>query len=672
MTNKKFLIGMPVLLIAALFFLGCPSDSEEENPGPSKVTGTALALDLAVGTPVLGEAAKTAVDATQYEGPIAWDKPLVDGKFAASTEYTATVTLTVKDGYTFEGVGTFSHDGGAVSQTETSTGIRVTIVFPITLKADGSKNVADALDLTGLVTKPATGVPAQTDFAGTAQYTGTIAWKDGADAEHTGAFEPNTVYTATVTLVPAEGYTFAGVGAFGHDEATVTQTAGTASGITVTIGFVATAGTAEEPGPVNALNLAGAIAVPVTGAAAGTAFASPDSSQYTGGVVAWTNDLGVAAGSTFAGSTVYKAEVTLTAETGYTFDGLAANAFSYAGASSVVFDPLTGVVTVTFEITAPAVTAVNLTPSITAPETGIAPIYDFTSPDSSQYGDTTVVWTPEIADGEGFAADTPYTARVTLTAEGDYTFATADFVYAGAVATETLNDDGTVTVTVVFGNTAAVVSDLNLSAKFAKPVKNETRAATLDGTQYIGVVAWKAVIGALDTDPIGTQFEAGRNYKAVVTLTPKDGFTFTGFAGSFVYAGASVTAPELNDNGTATVTVTFPEATADSEVTVSFDLDPIRVESSTGSLAGIVLTKGSTETVTLTVVSAASDYQPSNVQWYVDGKSSAVGRAASLVLNPALDYATVRAGAHHVTVKATIGGKVYSQTVAFAVVAGSN
>jgi hypothetical protein len=108
MTNKKFLIGMPVLLIAALFFLGCPSDSGEDEPGDNPSGGelvvvSATALDTAVGTPVFGATADNAVDAAQYEGSIGWEPGLTGGKFAAKQAYTATVTLTAKTDFTFEG-----------------------------------------------------------------------------------------------------------------------------------------------------------------------------------------------------------------------------------------------------------------------------------------------------------------------------------------------------------------------------------------------------------------------------------------------------------------------------------------------------------------------------------------------------------------------------------------
>ncbi|MDR1029971.1 MAG: hypothetical protein LBL76_03760, partial [Treponema sp.] len=78
-----------------------------------------------------------------------------------------------------------------------------------------------------------------------------------------------------------------------------------------------------------------------------------DQTQYTG-TVAWQNNAGVAfAGATFGENTVYQAVVTLEAKTGYTFTGIAANSFTYTGATVVNVED-SGIVTITFPATAAA------------------------------------------------------------------------------------------------------------------------------------------------------------------------------------------------------------------------------------------------------------------------------------------------------------------------------
>ena len=71
--------------------------------------------------------------------------------------------------------------------------------------------------------------------------------------------------------------------------------------------------------------------------------------QYTG-TVAWSP----AVTTTFAGSQIYTATITLTATTGYTLTGVAANFFTVAGATSATHPSSSGVVTAVFPATGAA------------------------------------------------------------------------------------------------------------------------------------------------------------------------------------------------------------------------------------------------------------------------------------------------------------------------------
>jgi hypothetical protein len=73
------------------------------------------------------------------------------------------------------------------------------------------------------------------------------------------------------------------------------------------------------------------------------------SAQYAG-TVAWTAN-GASHSGSFGPGTAYVATVTLNAASGWTFDGVAANAFSYAGASAVINSANSGVVTIVFPAT---------------------------------------------------------------------------------------------------------------------------------------------------------------------------------------------------------------------------------------------------------------------------------------------------------------------------------
>jgi hypothetical protein len=370
--------------------------------------------------------------------------------------------------------------------------------------------------------------------------------------------------------------------------------------------------------------------------------------------------------NTFAANTAYTATVTLTAGAEYTFAELAADAFSYTGAT-VTFVAATGVVTVVFANTDTVVsgTALDLANAFAVPVTGGTPVAAFTSPGGAQYtGPATVAWAGALADGK-FAADAEYTATVTLAAAAGYTFATLTDASWTVPAGATAAFDAATGVLAVTFKTAAVVSDTVLTALVKKPVKNDVPTVA-DGAQYTVSAVWTDIADKA----VGTQFGAATGYKAVVTLTPVAGkFTFTGFDGTFTYAGASSIAQELKDNGTAVVTLTFPDTDAP-ETTAEVTLDPLVV--TPGS--GIALTKEGAS-VTLTVSSSAADFPVKNgsALWYVDGQKVDADKQTStlkLTLKPA-DYA-VRESAHHVTVTAEVDKILYSKTVEFTVAAKSN
>jgi len=84
-----------------------------------------------VTAPVVGATPVAAITATaQYTGTVAWSP--ADATFAASTVYTATITLTAKPGFTFTGVtANFFTVAGATATNLADSGV-VTAVFPIT------------------------------------------------------------------------------------------------------------------------------------------------------------------------------------------------------------------------------------------------------------------------------------------------------------------------------------------------------------------------------------------------------------------------------------------------------------------------------------------------------------------------------------------------------------
>lgn len=92
----------------------------------------------------------------------------------------------------------------------------------------------------------------------------------------------------------------------------------------------------------------GGVTAPVVGETPVTAIT--EGKQFTG-TVTWSPEV-----STFAASTVYTATITLTPEAGYKLDGVAANFFTVAGATSVSNGANSGVVTAVFPATKEAAT----------------------------------------------------------------------------------------------------------------------------------------------------------------------------------------------------------------------------------------------------------------------------------------------------------------------------
>jgi hypothetical protein len=116
----------------------------------------------------------------------------------------------------------------------------------------------------------------------------------------------------------------------------------------VTITFPETEADEPEPAVVSALSLDGLVTAPGKGASPDTT--AINEAQYTG-TIAWQTSGGASHTGAFAASTVYKAVVTLTAKTGYTFTGVEADTFTYTGAA-VTNAADSGTVTITFLETA--------------------------------------------------------------------------------------------------------------------------------------------------------------------------------------------------------------------------------------------------------------------------------------------------------------------------------
>jgi len=222
---KKELLPLMASLVS-LLFLGCP------NPvTPTANTVVNITIIPGVAAPAFGATpVTTTTETAQYTGTVAWsDTP---STFAASTVYTATITLTAKAGYTLTGVAAdFFTVAGATSDTNLVNSGVVTVVFPATGAAPDTINLAAIPGLTA----PVTGATPLTTVGANTQYTGTVAWSPAVS----NMFISNTVYTATITLTPQFGYTLTGVSANSFTVTGATATNSTNSGV-VTATFTQT------------------------------------------------------------------------------------------------------------------------------------------------------------------------------------------------------------------------------------------------------------------------------------------------------------------------------------------------------------------------------------------------------------------------------------------------
>jgi hypothetical protein len=530
------------------------------------IPAAALKLDTLVKAPAVGgPPVTTAINATWDTGTIAWrtsdDKALTaPATFVAGTVYKAVVALTARTGYTFTGVkeNSFTYTGATVTNPANS-GV-VTITF--------QDNVVDDLALDAFITAPAKdATPATTIKTAAEQYTGTIAWSPKDEK-----FVEGTVYTAVVTLTAKPGFTFTGVKkdsfSYGDDPDKIKVTNELDSG-EVTIAFPELA-TEGDTTPVNgdALKLDVLVPTPAKGATPTTAI---DAAQYTG-IIEWNPD-----DEKFVADTVYKAEVTLKAKTGFTFTGVKANSFTYTDAT-VTNAANSGIVTITFPAVKSApVTELALDDFVIRPVKSAEPDPEFktTTTSPTQYTGGTITWTPNPAT---FVEGIEYKAEVTLTAVPGYTFedlAENSFTYAGAKVSKAAGK-ATVRVTITFpkvGTEIPVKTPLALDDWVDPPVRGESPGTKgIDETQYTGTIAWKRAGSGVMT---GT-FEPSTVYIAVVSLTAKANYTFIGVDKSdFTYSGMVTVERTAN---TGEITITFPPTAAlgdDTLINTSLVLDRV-------------------------------------------------------------------------------------------------
>ena len=542
------LAAVIIFLLATLSLAGCPTDLlDSEVINIADIEG--------VTAPVTGGTPVTVITPTdQYTGTVTWksaDGAALTGEFAASTIYTATIILKAETGYILKGVpANFFNVKDAAATNAANSGI-ITAVFPSTGGTASEPVVIDQKAVEGVTVPVVGGIPV-TVIPETGQYTGTVTWAPTVTAG--GTFAESTAYTATITLTPKTGYTLEGVD---KDFFTVTgaTAANAANSGVITAVFPATA----KPAVISIAAITG-VTAPVVGGTPVKVITATD--QYTG-TVEWNGNPTI-----FAPTTVYTATITLTAKPGYTLQGVGANFFTVAGTSTPAANAAdSGVITAVFPATAqPTVINIAAIQGVTAPVAGGTPVTAITA--SDQYTGT-VEWN---GNPTTFAAATAYTATITLTAKPGYTLqgVGANFFTVAGTSTPAANSANSGSITAVFPKTDTTIT-LAAIGGVTVPVTGGTPAAAITETaQYTGTVTWNPNVAA------GGTFAVLTVYNAIITITPKTGYTLQGVpANFFTVAGAS--APAANAANSGTITVLFPKTAPSAANPIKVDIKNIEL-----------------------------------------------------------------------------------------------
>ena len=365
--------------------------------------------------------------------------------------------------------------------------------------------------------------------------------------------------------------------------------------------------------------------------------------QFTG-TVAWAAG-GTSLTGNFADGAVYTATITLTATTGYTFNGVGATAgFTVAGATTVTNTAGSGktiVVTAVFPATTAPATALTVTvngaekqtTSLTGhkgtvtllndgsgvtfkTDSGTDTEYDWSyfvfkldlGAALNSFGEITFnvtgttykeVWVRagnvDITGHKGSTAEAVlFEKSGTNTLAGSPALVLAiDLVEAAkangtdlffAIDVRMGASDGPITVTNIKFNPKGADVAVDIAAiPLNHPIAGGTPTATVDTTQYTGAVTWSPAIEA------GDSFAPSQIYTATIILAAKPGFTLEDEAiteNFFTLAGA--TSIDY-DPDTKTVTVVFPETEATALAALPITFEASDVDSTLKAVGGTVV-----------------------------------------------------------------------------------
>ena len=397
--KRYFTMVFAVIFIFAFFACNNGSGSGDSTINIAAIGGV---------FPQTGAIPRLSIDDTpQYTGTVEWTRTPtstnptpVTTPFMPNISYTATITITPRAHYTLDGVpqNFFTVAGTSSGQPATNAENRgvVTAVFPPTGGHQPFNNEYSRLPINA----PAQGA-AVIRVLNNNQFSGEVEWTPNISQTPPtqDVFQPNTVYTAVITLKPRETHTWDGVPA-NHFTIEGARTVTNPLGTTFTVSGTPPTTTHTASGTVHAVfypfstleisasnrTIVGKyeegstdpplLLHPVTGVEPlltinAPASGTPTHDQYRGTVEWWETTttgekkLTVITGTTkFLANTVYRADIQLVAhyrpgtttpptqDTYYSLANLPADFFTVQGAVTTHFDSSTRIVTAIFPATA--------------------------------------------------------------------------------------------------------------------------------------------------------------------------------------------------------------------------------------------------------------------------------------------------------------------------------
>ena len=325
---------MWILAVLPLLFVFTTCGSNDEQGSSNVISGIDMTALLPL--PVEGQEIPLSIpDQPNFTGVIDWD--IMEGgfwdslvvqegdTFIAHRAYRAFIRLTAIDGYTFQGAAANSF---VYSQALSTNPAGIGDTLTVTVRFFYTPAINDTLvylnDLAVALPAPVRGAAPVSAFS-VSQYAGSVVWQTAAGVALTeNYFQANAVYRAVVTLTPVFGYTFSGL----QNGTGITHSAALSSSFnlingTVTLEFNPTTAAGQD-NVVNLYNLTGVLTRPMYNRTPSVnTIVTP---QYTG-TVSWFYMDDSAIIGRLERNMPFRAVVSLTAQTGFTFDGVPENVF---------------------------------------------------------------------------------------------------------------------------------------------------------------------------------------------------------------------------------------------------------------------------------------------------------------------------------------------------------